>query len=961
MFDASFFGMSPRDAAIMDPQHRHFLECAWEAIEDSSHPPERFPGAIAVFAGSGFGAYLSYNLLTNPRLVEEVGFFMLRHTGNDKDFLSTRISYLLNLRGPSVNVQTACSTSLVAIHMAVQSLLNRECDMALAGGVTIELPHRRGYLYENGGIQAPDGHCRAFDESSQGTVFGSGAGAVVLRRLEDAVADGDHIYAVIRGSAVNNDGAGKVGFFAPSVDGQAQVITEALAIANVPADTITYVEAHGTGTPVGDPIEIAALGQAFRQTTTEIGYCAIGSVKGNIGHTDTAAGVASFIKVALSLKHGELPPTLHFAAPNPACDFDSSPFYVNASLKPWTPPLGRPRRAGVSSLGVGGTNAHVVLEQAPRRRSQKSTREHHLLTVSAKSPRALADNVTALGRYLEANPGADLADVAFTLQIGRQQMSHRRSIVVKDTREASALLVAAKSPRLAGAESPADGREIVFMFAGGGSQYPNMGLDLYNTEAVFRDAVDECLETLALHSKLEIRKWLFPAANDIAAAARAMERPAIGLPALFTIQYAQAKLWLSWGLNPRAMIGHSLGEYMAAHLAGVFSLGDALDLVVLRGRLFESLPAGRMLSVPLAEADLRPLLTPDLSIAAVNGPLLTVASGPVDSIAALQAKLDSMEVPSTLIPIEIAAHSAMLTPILAEFGAFFNRLTLRAPRKPFISNVTGTWITPAEAVDPRYWVSHMRNTVRFADGIQMLLQDPNCVLLEVGPGRTLATLARSHPARQDAQPVFNSLRHPAEETSDVAYVLDVLGKLWTVGGAVSWGNFWQSEKRLRLSLPTYRFDHQRHWIEPGTVAAVAETDPNTPLERRSELDDWFYQPVWKRAVRPIVSASTVTTLVFQDECGLGDELAGQLAARGRDVVRVRAGRRFARSGRHVFTIDPSSPADYEALLSRLADDGRSVGEIYHMWSVTGAQRRQGSSDGAEGILRRGFYSLLYLA
>ena len=407
-FDAKFFGFSPREASIMDPQHRHFLEVAWEALEDAAHMPDRFAGSIGVFGGSGHNAYMPYNLLTNPKLMASVGFFLVRHTGNDKDFLTTRVSYLLNLKGPSVNVQTACSTSLVAIHLGVQSLLNRECDMALAGGVTIELPHRHGYVYRESEILSPDGHCHAFDAASKGTVFGSGVGVVVLRRLADAIADGDHIHAVIKGSAVNNDGAQKVGYMAPSVDGQAQAIAEALAVANVGADTITYVEAHGTGTPVGDPIEVAALTQAFRQSTDAVGYCGIGSVKTNIGHTDTAAGVASFIKVALAMQHRELPPSLHFNAPNPACEFERSPFQVNATLKPWTPPAGVPRRAGVSSLGVGGTNAHLILEEAPARApSDPARRSYQLLVQSAKSMVSLEAGSEALAASRDT---MDLAD-----------------------------------------------------------------------------------------------------------------------------------------------------------------------------------------------------------------------------------------------------------------------------------------------------------------------------------------------------------------------------------------------------------------------------------------------------------------------------------------------------------------------------------------------------------------------
>ena len=909
MFDAPFFGFNPREASIMDPQHRHFLECAWEALENAGHTAERFTGAIGVFGGSGHNAYMAYNLLTNPKLVSSVGFFLLRHTGNDKDFLTTRVSYLLNLKGPSVNVQTACSTSLVAIHMAAQSLLNGECDMALAGGVTIELPHRRGYLYQDGDILSPDGHCRPFDADSRGTVFGSGAGLVVLRRLADAMADGDHIHAVIKGSAVNNDGSAKVGYLAPSVDGQAQVIAEALAIANVPAESISYVESHGTGTQVGDPIEIAALTQAFREGTDKTGFCAIGSVKSNIGHTDTAAGVASLIKVALAMQHGELPPSLNFTAPNPACAFERSPFYVNAALKPWTPPAAGPRRAGVTSLGVGGTNAHVVLEQAPpARASAPSARAHELLVLSARTPTALDAGTQALAEYLATQPDLNLADAGHTLQVGRQAMKQRRVVVARDAQDAAAALIARDPNRVFTHESAATPRSVAFMFAGGGAQYPTMGADLYRDEPAFKAAVDGCLEILARRGMPDIKPLLFPAPGDEAAAARQLERPSLALPALLTIQYAQAKLWMSWGVEPAAMIGHSMGEYTAAHLAGVFSLEDALTLVELRGRLFETLPEGAMLSVPLSEAELQPLLGPELAIAVVNGPTMSVASGPVAAIEALERRLLEQDIEAARVRINVAAHSPMLEPILQEFGQFLRRLSMTAPQRPFVSNLSGTWITAAEATDPAYWVRHLRHTVRFADGLQELLKDPAQVLLEVGPGRTLSSLARMHPGRAATQPVFNSLRHPDERMNDQAFMLGVLGRLWAVGAAIDWALVRGGERRWRVELPTYRFDHQRHWVEPGQATPADAGDVS--LHRRADVGEWFYEPVWKRAPLPVDAAPIMAScaLLFADEAGLGERLAERLRMAGKQVCLVRAGKAYAQRGASDITIDPAAQA-----------------------------------------------------
>ncbi|GIX23375.1 MAG: hypothetical protein KatS3mg122_0606 [Caldimonas sp.] len=960
MFDAAFFGFSPREAAIMDPQHRHFLECAWEALENAGHMPSQFKGSIGVFGGSGHNAYMPYNLLTNPQLVSSVGFFLIRHTGNDKDFLTTRVSYLLNLKGPSVNVQTACSTSLVAIHLAVQSLLNGECDMALAGGVTIELPHRQGYVYQEGEILSPDGHCHAFDADSKGTVFGSGVGVVVLRRLADALADGDYIHAVIKGSAINNDGSMKVGYMAPSVDGQAQAIAEALAIANVSPETITYVEAHGTGTPVGDPIEVAALTQAYRQGTDKVGYCGIGSVKTNIGHTDTAAGVASFIKVALAMQHRQLPPSLNFSKPNPACEFERSPFYVNAQLKDWTPPPGVPRRAGVSSLGVGGTNAHLIMEEAPPRPPSGPSRQHQLLLLSAKSQASLDANTAALAAHLRAHPQINLSDVAYTLQVGREPMTLRRFVVARDVADAVQALEAMDPQRVISMPGACGTHRVAFMFAGGGAQYPGMGADLYRTEPVYRQAVDECLALLARHGRADYKELLFPPAGQEEEAARRIERPSLALPLLLTTQYALAKLWMSWGLMPTAMIGHSMGEYTAAHLAGVFSLEDALTLVELRGRLFETLPEGGMLSVPLPEAEVQARIGPQLSIAAVNGPSLTVVSGPVHAIEALQQALQAEDIEAARVRINVAAHSSMLEPILEEFGAFFRRVTMKPPTLPFVSNLSGTWITPAEATDPMYWVRHLRHTVRFADGLQELLKDDNLILLEVGPGRTLSSLARQHSARKPRQVVLNSLRHPDETVDDQAYVLGVLGRLWAAGAPIDWARFRQGERRLRLPLPTYRFDRQRHWIEPGLSLQAAPTLEER-LVRRADMADWFYEPVWKRVPRPAPEPMDGPVLVFEDEAGLGEELARQLRAAGHVVTCVRAGKAYAQRGDGRFTIVPDAAGDYDRLFAALRASAALPNRIFHLWSVTGERRLDGSLKTAEELLRLGFYSLLQLA
>jgi acyl transferase domain-containing protein len=611
-FDAEFFGFSPKEAAIMDPQHRKFLEVAWQALENAGHPPEIFVknnvGPIGAFGGCGMGSYFYFNICSNPDIVDDVGMFLLRHTGNDKDFLTTRLSHVLDLKGPSINLQTACSTSLVATHYACQSLLNGECDMALAGGVTIELPQGRGYVFEDGEILSPDGQCHAFDHRAEGTVFGSGAGVVVLRRLSDAIADGDHIWGVIKGTAINNDGAAKAGYLAPSVDGQAAAIAEAQAIAGVDADSIDYVECHGTGTFLGDPIEIAALSSAFRQTTDKKQYCRVGSVKINIGHLDTAAGVASLIKTSLALYHKEIPPSLGFEKPNPSIDFENSPFIVNDRLGKWDTQTG-PRRAGVNSLGVGGTNAHVVLQEAPvLAASELSDWPAQILTVSGRTKAALDANAAALAAHLRTHPDQPLADIAFTLKEGRRAFEKRRVLVAKNHLDAADLLERNDPQRVFDHSSAGTNPDVVFMFPGGGAQFVGMARDLYAVEPVFQEWMDRGIDILQPKLDYDIRALWLPDADGCTKAAKLLQKPSVQLPLIMIVEYALARLWMSWGVQPSALIGHSMGENTAACLAGVMSFEDCVDLILLRGQLFDTMPKGGMLSVPLSINELKPLL-----------------------------------------------------------------------------------------------------------------------------------------------------------------------------------------------------------------------------------------------------------------------------------------------------------------------------------------------------------------
>jgi acyl transferase domain-containing protein/thioesterase domain-containing protein len=950
-FDAGFFGFNPREASIMDPQHRFFLEVTWEALEDAGHMPESFNGRIGVFAGSGMNAYMPYHLFTNPKLMAASGLFLVRHTGNDKDFLTTRVSYLFDLRGPSVNIQTACSTSLVAIHAACQSLISQECDMALAGGVTIEMPHGQGYLYQEGEILSDDGHCRAFDRNAKGTVFGSGAGVVVLRRLQDALADGDTIYAVVKASAINNDGARKVGYLAPSVDGQAEAVAEALNLSGVPADTISYIECHGTGTPVGDPIEVTALTQAFRSLTDRTQFCAIGSAKTNIGHLDTAAGVAGFVKVVEMLRHRTLVPNLHIREQNPEVDWASSPFFVSRGTTPWR--TEGPLRASVNSLGVGGTNAHVVLEEGPGVASAQPAADGALIVLSARTKASLDRASQRLADHLERSGEIDLADAAFTLATGRRRFPERRAIAVASREEAIAALRSGSRRWVSGTSSDTQ-TPVAFLFPGGGAQYPGMAADLYRTEPVFKERVDTCLELLRVHEGLNLRPLMYPSPEDQERAARELQKPSLALPALLTIELAVADLLRSWGIVPVAMLGHSMGEYAAAHLAGVFTLRDVLSVVTCRGRLFETLPEGAMLSVPLPEHEVQPELTPGLSFAASNGPGLCLVSGEVAEIDALAGRLASRGVEARRLAITVAAHSQMLDPILGRFEAYLRGLRLSSPTLPFVSNVTGMWITPEEARDPVYWVRHLRQPVRFAEGVATLTAGGKYGLVEVGPGRTLTSLVQSHPEVGPAQTVVQSLRHPQDPIGDREALLNAVGKLWVAGAEPSWQVLF-GDGRQRVSLPTYSFDHQRYWIEPGDGFFLRQ-NTSTAIEKLADRSQWSYRPVWRRTARTEAVAGARNVLVFEDEAGVGRELALNLRAAGHTVDVVQPGNAFARIDQSTFTVRPGSNDDVVAVLRGLSDAGRSPAQIVHLGAV---DERDGLSGSA--ACDRYFHPLVALA
>jgi acyl transferase domain-containing protein/acyl carrier protein len=987
LFDAAFFGFTPREAEVMDPQHRVFLECAWEALEDAGCDPRRQPGRIGVWAGSGASSYLIANLLPARERLQAVGALQVLLL-NDRDFLAARAAYALDLKGPSVSVQTACSTSLVAVHMACQSLLAGECDVALAGGVAVSVPLRAGYLYQEGGVLSPDGRCRAFDAAAAGSVEGNGCGVVVLKRLADALAGGDRIDAVIRGSAVNNDGAARAGFTAPSLEGQAEVIAESLMMAGVEPESIGCLEAHGSGTPLGDPIEVAALAQAFRATGPArggAGRCALGSVKTNIGHCNTAAGVAGLIKAVQALVHRTLPPSLHFTTPNPRLDLRDGPFYVPAAAAPWQ--AGEwPRRAGVSSFGLGGTNAHVVLEEAPRAAPRDPpSRPWQLLPLSARTPAALEAAAARLAAHLgsrlesraaapgegggggesEGRAAAYLADLAWTLQTGRQAFAERRFVVASDLAGARAALA---GRAVSGRREGAGARPVVFLFPGLGDQYAGMAAELYRFEAVFRGEVDRCVERLEPWLGTDLREVMLapPAAAPVPAgrtvrpagpgpdlrallrregaaqepAEARLDRTLFAQPACFVVEYALAGLLMSWGIEPQALIGYSLGEYVAACIAGSITLDQALALVARRAQRIEELPAGAMLAMPFGEEEARPLLGAELCLAATNGPHCSVAGGPAAAIQDLERRLAAAGASSVRIRTTHAFHSAMMEPAAAEVSRIARSVLggpMRPPRIPWISNLTGTWITAGDLADPDYWARHLRGTVRFAEGVGELLAEPDRVFVEVGPGAALGTLVKQHTAAVANRITVATLRGATEGSPELEHLLDAVGRLWLAGVEVDWQRF-QDGARRRVALPTYPFERRRYWTEPPAPGAVSSAAV-AGAAAAPDLADWYWVPSWRRVPAPAageVGAPGEHWLLFVDDATapLGEAIAGLLRGSGRTVSTVSPGAALATPAADAFTLDPIRPGDYEALFAALRRGRGLPARILHLWGLT---------------------------
>ncbi len=992
--DAGLFGISAREAQLTDPQHRIFLECAWQALEHSGHTAESFDGAIGVYGGAGMTNYW-VNLLSNPQLMQEIGL-LAAMIGNNKDFLASRVSYKLNLEGPSFNVQTACSTSLVATHLACQALATGECDLALAGGVTVSGKSKTGYWYKEGGILSPDGHCRAFDADGAGVVASSGVGMVVLKRLEDARRDDDTIWAVIRGSAINNDGSNKVGFTAPSIEGQARAIAEAQTMAGIEPSTVQYIEAHGTATPLGDPIEVAALSEVFGRGPKK--HCALGSVKTNIGHTDAASGIAGLIKAVLCLAHREIPPSLNFETPNPAIDFANSPFYVATELADWPAKEAHPRRAGVSSFGLGGTNAHVVLEEAPTRAVAEavegddgSTQDWHIMVLSAATGSALEALTDRLAESL-AEPGPKLVDVAHTCQVGRRRLAFRRALLCRDRAGAATALASRDPARLLEASNSYSGRPVAFLLPGVGDQYPGMAAQLYREMPVFRGAIDRCAEILQPLLGEDLRSVIFaesvPSHEEgeaggtggaggldlramvgrgeagggraVGKAAARLRQTRLAQPAVFAIDYALAQLWIDWGIVPRALVGYSLGEYVAASLAGVLSLEDALTLVAERAALIDVLPPGAMLALPMAARDAAAYLDDEVVLAASNAPLVSVVAGPPVAIEGLEERLKTAGIVSQRLVTSHAFHSPMMRPAARALTERVSKLTLRPPRIPYLSNVTGEWITAEQATDPGYWADHLCATVRFAESLARLMENPDQVLLEVGPGVALSTSARQNEAATAEQLVLSSLRDEREERSDLAFLFESLARLWLAGVDVDWTRFSRRQGGRRVPLPTYPFERQSYWLEPFGGRATAA--PARRGGRLNDLSQWFHLPQWRptppASVEKLSQRVGGRWLLIADRGGLADRLAARLRQLGADCDLARMGAEGAR-GDH--SIDGSNPEAWSALIGRLQGEDKVPAKIVHLAALNAAEAPAAGADSMLAAQEEGLLAVVGLS
>jgi len=989
-FDAAFFGYTPSEAEVMDPQIRLLHECAYEALENAGYEPTTFLKPIGLFVGASanlpWQSFLDYN---------NISIWFATKQLTDKDFLATRIAYKLNLKGPAITIDTACSTSLTAIHLAVQSLISGDCDMSLAGGVTALKYTKFGYIYEEGMILSSDGHTRTFDVKSNGSNVGDGLGMVLLKRYSDALEDKDIIHAIIKGSAINNDGSRKAAYTAPSVEGQASVINIAHQMAEVEPESITYVEAHGTGTSLGDPVEIEALKAAFN--TSKKHFCRIGSVKSNVGHLEMAAGVAGFIKTVLALEHKLIPPSLLYETPNPKIDFNDSPFIVNTQLTDWkrlNPHI--PRRAGVSSFGIGGTNVHVVLEEVQTEiigkyrgnKDEQAEKSRQLILLSAKTNTALNKMSENLTNFLRKHPDINLADTAYTLQIGRQKFPFRRMVVSSNNPQELVELLSKNSAKVKTYESTEDFLPIIFMYPGLGSQYVNMGLDIYEQEPIFREEMDGCFKILDSLLNYNIKEILYPQniSSNINKSALSspqhsndtimdINQPEISQIVTFILEYALSKLLIQWGIKPSVMIGYSFGEYTAACISGIFSLENALKLILARGRLLQNTKQGAMLSVPLTEAEIEPFLfqNKDVSLAINNGTSCIVGGTPL-AIDQFAQQMREKKLMCMRVSTERAIHSHLMESILEEFSQLFDSITFGNLQIPYISNITGDTQTDQEATNPRYWVRHLRETVQFTRGIKTLIKNPGAIFIEIGAGHDLSALVRRHLEDKGIDPqdrILNLVRTPQQQISDYYFLLNRIGRLWMYGQPIEWNAFWgkKLEQRRRVSLPTYPFESQ-FYVSHQLLSRKNQQPPIGTVD----FSDWFYIPSWKRS--PINAQQLVDIpkgtywLIFTNGTQLEERIIQQLTNAEYIILTVSKGETFQQKNSTQFTINHKKPVDYDLLFKELKSKDIVPALIIHFWGITGMDSNPDISSREQftppenqetlNALELGFYSIQYL-
>lgn len=960
-FDASFFGYSPREAEILDPQHRIILECAWHAMEDAGYDPFKTSAKIGIFGGTGVPWY-HLEISKNPQL-QAIASGMSVIIGNEKDYLSTRVAYKLNLTGTSISIQCACSTSLAAIVLGMQSLLTHQNDMVLAGGVSINFPEKQGYLYEKGGLDSPNGHCRTFDAGAQGTVFSSGAGIVLLKRLSDAIRDKDNIYCILKGGSINNDGFSKVSYTAPSIDGQVAVEIDALEMAGVNPETISYVEAHGTATQIGDPIEIKALTQAFRQYTSKNNFCAIGSIKTNIGHTDVASGVIGLIKIALSLKNRIIPASLHFETPNPQIDFDQSPFYVNVETKHWETTEGKPRRAAINSFGVGGTNACVILEESPVITSDISQRSQFLLLISARTDTSLNVASSNILKYVIDNPEINLADLAYSLQVGRTLFEHRRQISFSNRSELIESLSDFTNKSVLSIVCVEKEQDVIFMFPGQGNQYFGMGKGLYNSEPFFRKQVDYCFEVLNKNLAYEynLKKILF-SADEGFDDKEFINQTIIAQPVLFIIEFALAKFLISLGVLPKALIGHSIGEFVAACISDVISIEDALMIVIARARMTQSLPKGSMLAIFSENEEVAKWVKYPNEIAVINSLKLTIVSGPTNEILAFEEELFKKKISCKKLNTSHAFHSHMMDELIEPLRQIISKVKLSPPKIPIMSTVTANWMSDKEAQDPVYWAQHARKPVCFSSAAQRLLAENSNFFIEVGPGHSLESAIKncSNFTNNKIVGLMGSvLSYMAEDK----FFNIALGKIWALGGKISFHNLYKDEKRKRLTLPGYPFERKKFLLNFKEKNQKFEEDKT---RKKEDIGDWFYLPSWKRSFSLNemfdceIHNENAIWIIFENGDDFGSKLIRKLRNSNQTVCSVQISDSYKEEGLFNYFINQAKAEDYSKLFERIKKRITGSCRIIHLWNFIETSNNLQGLDQINEIENRSFYGLLFL-